>query len=172
MLQWKDIRAFLKAEIVTRMKDKPRGLDWLKGLRTSKDGERLGVCMAIDVLSQALAPELFAEILDRVNVKIGDSRVAFAQALEKFIDDRFNCPSKFRTEPGTDGEPYVRVLNMDGLIRYYIAPSYITPTAKPHQWRHLRKEVLRRQRPAVFGRVRSLMEWQTRSHLGATAKGI
>jgi len=136
MVQWKDIRKFLKDKVVSQMKDQARGNAWLKGLRLSRDGERLGICMAIDIRSNALEPTIFAEILEHVDLKIGDSRVAFAQALVKLIDERFNCPSKYKTPPETEGNDYVRVLKMDDLIRYYIGPTAITPNPKPHELRH------------------------------------
>jgi hypothetical protein len=139
MVQWKDIRKFLKDKVILQMKDQPRGNAWLKGLGVSKDGERLGVCIAIDILSNALEPIIFAEILEHVDLKIGDSRVAFAQSVGKLIGERFNCPSKYKTPPETEGNHYVRVLRMDDLIRYYIGPTTISPIAKPHELRHYEK---------------------------------
>jgi hypothetical protein len=123
------------------MKDRQRGLAWLNGLRASKDGERLGVCMAIDIHSESLPAEIFAEILGRVDLKIEDSRVAFARALEQLIDERFNCPSRHRVEPGANGDRYIRVLRMDDLVRYFMSPtSYeLEPTA-PFEFEHTRKK--------------------------------
>ncbi len=136
MVQWKDVRKFLKDKVISQMKDQARGNSWLEGLGLSTDGQRLGVCIAIDILSDALEPKIFAEIIERVDLKIGDSQVAFARAVEKLTDDRFNSPSKHRREAETEGDHYVRVLRMDELIRYYIGPTTITPIRKLHQLRH------------------------------------
>lgn len=127
MKDWQEIRTFLTRRIAgSRGKQAQSFKSWLRKLEKNPQGRILAASMAIDLVSGALEADDLASVFKDMDPAEEPASVAFAKALdEEPYSSRFVCCSRF-PEPPDDATPhlYVRILEMDSFITYYLAPTY------------------------------------------------
>ena len=129
---WSRVKDVLLAELIGEMRNPSVGRTWLDALDEYEDGRRLGICMAIDVLSKAVEPKLLAEVLDAIDVSdaaLQNPCLAFGQALMHMAEGEARCNSRFVAEPLAEDDAYLRVLTIGAFIDYYAGPTWesVTP---------------------------------------------
>lgn len=124
---WTDAKKFLNEHVIALMAapNQPTGHAWLNSLPNCMDGELVGVCIAIDIASEALDPHTFASILDNLKSSPKNARLRFAEAIDSHACKRdFVCASKLDAPPLRCPDHYVRVLELRRFITYYAGPSF------------------------------------------------
>ena len=119
---WVKVQEVLLESVVASMNDTDKGKEWLRKLDVCEEGRRLGICIAIDVLSGALQAQTFADILDLVDETKANARHAFAEATGDPPPAHLICASKFATPAVSGTEVYVRVLELGAFIDFYVGP--------------------------------------------------
>jgi hypothetical protein len=126
-MAWNQAKAVLIERVIPLMREPANGTTWIINLENEascKDGRRLGVCMAIDVLSGALEPKVFASVLDMVDQDEIDARRAFGIAFDKFPDkESLVCVSNLVAPPLEADDFYMRILLLRDFIEYYVSPN-------------------------------------------------
>jgi hypothetical protein len=145
MRHWNEVRKYLDREIIQGMKDKKKGLAWLKELPRNQFGELLGICMAIDVVSGAVLRDTFSSILDYLKPPFINAKSAYYNAqLKHPTTEDFVCASRFNSPllPSTDS--YVRVMEIESFTTYYGGPALGLSSLDPSDVARVRKRFFRR----------------------------
>src|ERR1044071_5905520 len=80
-MDWTDVKNLLLSEVVAGMANPKHGEEWVESLGKCADGERLGICIAIDVLSRAIPPQTFTDVVESIDPKAPDVREEFGKAI-------------------------------------------------------------------------------------------
>lgn len=125
--------------------------DWLTKLESFEDGERLGLCMAIDIVSGAVEAKTFAKIVKHIEGK-GDIREAFGKIVNTppTCDD-YICSSILPHVPLADYDTYVRVVELGDFIKFYINRGY---TRAPSHVKRIRRMYFQPRDDKELSRVR------------------
>lgn len=137
-MPWLDVKTVLLDRVIPLMTDQGKGREWVEVLEHSPDGPRLGACIAIDVVSGSLPPDIFASVLDLINLPITDARWSFADAVERHPDN-FVCASSFTPTPLEHDDVYVRVLELGNFITYYAGPAHSYSSLDPDDVREVQR---------------------------------
>jgi hypothetical protein len=98
------------------MADHAKGARWLEEAKVTNNGQRLAVCLAIDIASGALDRTLAASILDRLQSGAKDAEANFAS----IQGESTSFTSSFSARVPSTSIPYVRVLELGDFILYYL----------------------------------------------------
>jgi hypothetical protein len=121
-----DVRDILYEKVFPLMDVPENGEKWIEklGHESCKDGHRLGACIAIDILSGALEPEVLASILNLVDPDKPDARKEFGVAFDKHPKRKnLVIASKLASPPLDREDSYIRILLLRNFIEYYVNPS-------------------------------------------------
>lgn len=66
-MSWHEVERVLLTEMVSLMNHRGKGKRWVKALMNCEDGELLGACIAIDIISDSIHPLVFAGIVDKIS---------------------------------------------------------------------------------------------------------
>lgn len=113
---WNHVAQIL-APIITKMKNPRVGRLWLNKLKITPTGQRLAICLAIDLLSKSLTGALVVAVLDKIPKYFNDPIAAFTTACDAVGTTKF--ASRYSGHPQTD-EPYVRILELGDFILFYL----------------------------------------------------
>jgi hypothetical protein len=137
---WNTVReTLISAVALTR--DSSAGTAWVDQLPSAADGDLLGVCLAIDLISGATKPETVAQIVDDVRDEDGDARSKFYQAVNRCVPS-VRCQSRL-TLSTPDAVSYMRIIELGDFILYYLRPVY-PYTTDPADVATVRRLFLRR----------------------------
>jgi hypothetical protein len=142
MMNWENVEAYLKSNLIPLTRKKWRAKRWLRKLPYDRDrsGELLGINMAIDIASEAILPGVFASIIDRITVPIWSARTAFFRAQVNHPDsDSFVCASQLNSPTLADSNAYLRVLEIEDFAEYYTGPSFVFLPHSPIDIKEVRK---------------------------------
>ena len=118
MTSWQTVKDYLALTVVALMRNQEQGELWLRELELCPDGQRLAVCMAIDLHSNAVSPEVFANVLDDLKLGWKDPREAFGEIVNGNNCNNYICLSGFYAEQNDD--IYVRILELGDFIEFYL----------------------------------------------------
>jgi hypothetical protein len=94
-VDWNDVKSILASTVIPLMKDPESGKKWVAALENCADGERLGICIAIDVISGSLNPQLFADIIENIDPNSPDVRAEFGKIINEAPRcDEFIVPAR------------------------------------------------------------------------------
>jgi hypothetical protein len=123
--EWVDAAQVLHRELPPHVTDPTVCARWIRELANSSDGCLLGLCIAIDLLSGAVTPQRFGEVVSLVETSFTDPRSAFARAIAAHRNpDLFSCSSRIRSDPLLGPDRYVRILTLRDFVTYYAGPTY------------------------------------------------
>jgi hypothetical protein len=148
-MPWEEVQNVLMGAIAL-MRDEAAGKSWLDGLPTSEDGDLLGICLAIDVVSDATPKSVLAGALDGLGVGL-DSRSRFHDAVNNHAPT-LRCQSQLMPKT-PEGVVYVRILELGDFIEYYLRPVY-RYTTDPSDVATVRRLFLRKT-PRALGDIRN-----------------
>jgi hypothetical protein len=121
-MSWEQVK-----RIITQKLPGPNAQIWIEQIEVeenSKDGWRLGVCLAIDLESGALDPEIVETILNAVDPNETDARKAFGIAVSGHPEnDRFICSSSLTANPLAQSDSYLRVFTIRNFMRFHVNPN-------------------------------------------------
>src|SRR5438876_199546 len=122
---WADIQAFLIATVVPSTASTAAGTAWLTALGTADDGQRLGICLAIDVGCGALEPGTVAALIDQMDITSAraSASAVFGAVLAKQDQNRLTEATRLAATSPTPDQ-YVRILELGEFITYYAGPTY------------------------------------------------
>lgn len=124
-MDWDDVKKLLLSQVIALMGTPSQGEEWLASLEKCADGERLGICMAIDVLSEAIDPQKFADIIERIDPKDPDVREAFGKAINQPPNCYSHiCSSNFYPGGPETGLVYVRIMELGDFITFCVDRGY------------------------------------------------
>lgn len=123
-MNFEEIRDYLRIALLSAVKEESRSTvaAWLEDLKPEDDSDRLGICIAIDLLSKALLPEAYARVIELLSVPYTSSRSAFAAALERFPEN-LKMRSCFPLSTHSDAAAYASVLDLRTFIECYAMRS-------------------------------------------------
>ena len=139
-MSWDQVRQVLLEEIIVLMRDPAKGREWLNQLEYCEDGKRLGACIVIDTLSGAMKSKAFADILEGIDLLIGDSRRAFGAVAGDPPDPALICASCFEGDDLDAPDAYARVVELGGFIDYYVGPVYHRSSLDPEDVNDVRAD--------------------------------
>lgn len=139
-MSWNKVQTVLLDYVVSLMRNEVRGKVWVSKLERCEEGSRLGVCIAIDVLSGALEPQVFADILERVDENKANARHAFAEVVGDPPDPRLICASRFNIPALGGADVYVRLLELGAFIDFYVGPVYHKSSLDPEDVNDVRTD--------------------------------
>lgn len=118
---WQAARETLMGAVVLT-RNSSAGTAWLEQLPDAVDGDLLGICLAIDLISGAIASKTIAEIIDDLPDGNGDARSKFYDAVNRRVPS-VRCQSQL-TPTTVEPTSYVRVIELGDFILYYLRPTY------------------------------------------------
>jgi len=115
---WDKALQIFERELLSRIRNRAAVTAWFQALRTCEDGERLAVCLAIDLAYEAYtdnAVALLVELLESIDLSATDGREEFGAKLERSLHrEDLYCASRFIQGP--DGTEYAHVLRLEKFI--------------------------------------------------------
>jgi hypothetical protein len=127
-MTWSRVKDVLLEKVIGKMRNPSDGEKWLQALDGSDSGRHLAVCIAIDVLSDAVDTKSFVEVLDTMNfsdASLQDACGAFGKALVGYAPkDKLLCASLFGPKDVEDDDSYLRVLTLMAFIEFYAKPTW------------------------------------------------
>jgi hypothetical protein len=123
MGRWLEIRRFLEHILAGHLERHPEHHNWIIGLETAEDGERLGACLAIDLISEALSPAWVQAVLERLNFRQVDARWAFGVALEEHPEHEQLLMLSGTASASSPDEGYAHVMPVQKFITSYAGPA-------------------------------------------------
>lgn len=121
---WNDVVVILQEKLQGIVRDKSSLIHWLNNLKNSEDGQQLGICLTIDLLSGSLRDHLIATILASVNFGDPDARKAFGEALEAHPERDIFYFVSMLSSPSLRSDAYVNVLHINKFITCYAHPAH------------------------------------------------
>lgn len=100
------------------------GEKWIRRLGQTESSQRLGISIAIDIRSGAVASETYAQIIGFINAQVADPTVSFAKSIGIFRDHKNLTAVAAPCDGSRDIVRYARLLELDTFIRYFLTPNY------------------------------------------------
>jgi hypothetical protein len=122
---WETVVELLTTRVIPFVTVPDLAKSWVDGLSVIPEGERPGVCLAIDLVSDAIAPKVLAEVLDEIPSDFDDSARAFADAVDG-VRHRLSCTcASALASPALDhGDSYLRVMEFGVFITRYLQRAF------------------------------------------------
>lgn len=119
MCTWENVREYLQGTLLPLVQHREVADRWLQALGDPEagrtQGKVLATCLAIDLDSQAVPPELVAGIIDRIPDDFEAPCPAFAQALRVHPDAPLVCASQHAARSLGSSDTYARVVTLEGF---------------------------------------------------------
>jgi hypothetical protein len=130
MNDWAKVVRIIDVKLLATSGQRQCILDWLTKLQTEADGERLGICLAIDLANEAYSALAKQELLHLLEVTSLDDltpREAFHLRLEGHPQrSHFYCASRFYNS--TPGTMYATVMRLEKFLSQAAGPFYFQNT--------------------------------------------
>jgi hypothetical protein len=140
---WRDVENLLTDALVQLLPDPSVTKQWLEALGRSPHGSLLAACIAIDILSGAVAPTTFTSILTHLDPAEPDPLMAFNGALRACPHAReLLCASQLPAATLSPPANYVRLLTLREFVTFYLASTHSLSSLDPADLAHARKHFL------------------------------